>query len=121
MGSTVLSRKVGDRSNYPTIFRPENLMRFDFSEKLRLYGDSIIGNLDRNLRAFQTIGLLHNLPDIKSLVRFLQVLNPPGELLSKLQWKFTFYTAMRVDGFNRAIRCYFNLFVGLVRASISAQ
>jgi hypothetical protein len=78
----------------------------------RAYGESIIGNLRRNLDAFLSIHSFHGVDDLEPFCRFLQILNPPGELFSSLQWKFAFYTSLRTDGTSRSIRCYFNLLWG---------
>jgi hypothetical protein len=77
-----------------------------------VYGESMIGTLHRNLAAFHSIDPLHQLSEPACIRRLLDVLNPPGELLSTLKWRFAFYTAVRTDGARRSLRCYFNLLWG---------
>lgn len=80
--------------------------------EVRLYGESLIGNMQRNISFLAMLTSLHGMTQSLDFTRFLQVFTPPGDLLGQLQWKFAFYTAMRTTGHERAIRCYFNFLWG---------
>lgn len=80
--------------------------------EVKVYGESLIGNMQRNISFLTALTPLHGMTQTHEFTQFLQVLTPPGELLGQLQWKFSFYTAMRTTGHDHAIRCYFNLLWG---------